>query len=112
MDGETRSPGAVSVLSDRDDVLIHRQVLQPGEATPWHTDACHRFTVVVAGDELTIEYRGGEPPLTVPVLPGMADWDAPESRVHRAVNTGIGRFEEVVTFYRDHPDQNPQPEAE
>ena len=99
-----------SVITDRDDLLIRRQILDPGEATPWHTDLCHRFTVVVSGDELTIEFREGVAALVATVAPGMADWEAPEPRVHRAVNTGTVRFEEVVTFYREHPGQNPQPE--
>ena len=99
------------VLTDRDDLLIRRQTLAPGGATPWHTDACHRFSVVIQGDELTIEFQDGGEPHTIPVTPGMADWDSPEARVHRAVNTGTRPFEEVVTFYRDHPGQDPQPVA-
>jgi len=106
MDGDV---GTVEIITDRDDLLIRRQVLQPGEATPWHTDACHRFSVVVRGDGLTIEYLASEERHEVPVAAGLADWDAPETRVHRAVNTGSVTFEEVVTFYRDHPGQDPQP---
>jgi hypothetical protein len=29
----------------------------------------------------------------------MAKWDAPEERVHGAINTGREIYEEVVTFY-------------
>ena len=45
------------VITDRPDLLIRRTILEPGEATPWHVDACRRFTVVVRGRELAIEYR-------------------------------------------------------
>jgi len=99
----------VEVITDREDLLIRRQVLEPGAATPWHTDACHRFTVVVSGDGLTIEYRDGAASVTVAVAPGLAGWEAPEPRVHRAVNTGTATFEEVVTYHLDHPGQDPQP---
>ena len=101
----------LEVITDRTDLLIRRQLLEPGAATPWHTDACHRFSVVVRGDGLTIEFLGEDAAQSVPVKPGLADWEAPEPRVHRAVNTGTVTFEEVVTFYRDHPGQDPQPTA-
>lgn len=107
----TAGVAQVEVITDRDDLLIRRQRLAPGAATPWHTDACHRFMVVVQGNGLTLEFRDDGRRMEVPVAPGMADWDAPESRIHRAVNTGTVPFEEVVTFYRDHPGQDPQPEA-
>jgi hypothetical protein len=34
------------VITERDDLVIRRLVLEPGEDMPWHTDACHRFSVV------------------------------------------------------------------
>jgi len=37
------------VITKRDDLMIRRLVLGPGEAMPWHTDACHRFSVIVRG---------------------------------------------------------------
>ncbi len=40
------------LITQRDDRVIRRHTLEPGEATPWHTDACRRFTVVVRGDEI------------------------------------------------------------
>ena len=40
----------------------------------------------------------------------MADWDEPESRVHRAVNVGLTPYEEVVTFFLEAPGADPQPE--
>jgi hypothetical protein len=43
------------------------------------------------------------------VAPGEAGWDAPEPRLHRAVNVGSGTFEEVVSFYRDPAGIDPQP---
>ena len=50
--------------------------------------------------------------MIVPVHPGLADWDAPEARVHRAVNTGAGAYEEIVTFFISRPGQDPQPEPD
>ena len=96
-------------ITDRPDLVIRRLVLAPGEATPWHTDVCHRFSVVVSGDRLTIEFSDGSAPIDVEVAPGLADWDGPTDVVHRAVNRGPGRYEEVVTFYRDSADIEPQP---
>lgn len=96
------------IITDREDLMVRRLVLDPGEATSWHTDPFHRFTVVVRGDRLTIEFRGGGEFFEVPVEAGMSGWDAPEPRVHRAVNSGATVYEEVVTFFRGHPG-DPQP---
>ncbi len=98
------------LISREPGLLIRRVRLRPGEATPWHRDSCRRFSVVVQGDALTIEYRDGERAV-VSLNPGMADWEEPQPRVHRAVNTGEVMFEEVVTFYLEHADQEPQPEG-
>ena len=98
-------------ISQEDGLLIRRAILEPGEATPWHRDACRRFTVVVRGDALTIEYQDGERS-SVDVQPGMADWEDPQPRLHRAVNTGNGTFEEVVTFFLERIDQDPQPQSD
>ncbi|MFO7278718.1 MAG: hypothetical protein DIU56_016960 [Pseudomonadota bacterium] len=98
------------LISRSSDLLIRRLVLEPGEATPWHVDRCRRFSVVVRGRELTIEFREGTERIHVPVHPGLADWDEPEPRVHRAVNTGDTPYEEVVAFFLDAPDVDPQPE--
>jgi hypothetical protein len=43
---------------------------------------------------------------------GEVDWLEPSDRVHRAVNVGKAVFEEVVTFFLDHPEAAPQPEAD
>ncbi len=96
-------------ITRRDDVAIRRMVLAPGEAMAWHVDPCHRFSVVVRGDALRIEFRDGET-VDVPVHAGLTGWDAPEARVHRAVNAGDSVYEEVVTFWLDAPDMDPQPE--
>lgn len=45
----------------------------------------------------------------VTVSAGQVDLDHPSDRVHRAVNSGRQRYDEVVTFFLDHEDQNPQP---
>lgn len=97
------------ILTRRDDLLIRRLVLEPGEATPWHTDSCHRFSVVVSGEALRIEYRDTGEQVAVEAHPGLADWDAPEPRVHRAVNVGAAPYEEVVVFFLDPPRCDPQP---
>jgi hypothetical protein len=34
-----------------------RLVLEPDEAMAWRTDACRRFSVIVRGERLRIEYR-------------------------------------------------------
>ena len=100
---------SVQVITERDDLVITRRTMAPGEATEWHTDACERFTVVVRGEQLTIEFLNEGDSIIVPVAPGLADWDQPEARVHRAVNSGRQTYEEIVTFYRDDPTQVPQP---
>jgi hypothetical protein len=97
------------IITQRDDLIIRRAILAPGEATPWHTDLVHRFTVVVQGDRLAIEFRDGGGRDEFGVHPGLADWDAPELRVHRAVNVGERTFEEVVTFFLKDDVRDPQP---
>jgi hypothetical protein len=98
------------IITRRDDLIIRRAILAPGEATPWHRDLVHRFTVVVRGDRLAIEFRHGGEREAFDVHAGMADWDAPELRVHRAVNVGAETFEEVVTFFLEDGMRDPQPE--
>ncbi|HLV68511.1 MAG TPA: hypothetical protein VKY73_21995 [Polyangiaceae bacterium] len=97
-------------LGEHGDCVVRRLVLAPGEATPWHTDACRRFTVVVRGEHLSIEFLGSDERIAVPVHPGLTGWDDPEPRVHRAVNVGTTPYEEVVLFFRDAPGRDPQPE--
>jgi hypothetical protein len=99
------------VISLRNDLVIRRLVLEPGERTPWHTDPCHRFSVVVRGEALHIEYRDTGEKVSVPVYPGMADWDEPGDRVHRAVNAGSTPYEEITTFFLQRPGMDPQPQA-
>ena len=99
------------VLHHRGNYLVRRQRLAPGEASPWHRDPFHRVTVVLSGDLLSIEFRDSGETLTWDVTVGEVDWVEPSDRVHRAVNTGEQVFEEVVTFFLDRPDADPQPEA-
>lgn len=99
-------------ITRRDDLVIRRLVLEPGEATPWHTDSCHRFTVVIRGEALRIEFLATGEQIAVALHPGLVDWDAPEPRVHRGVNTGSGPYEEVVTFFLPDPCTDPQPAPE
>ena len=97
------------IITQRDDLLIRRHILEPGEALPWHVDLCHRFTVVVRGEMLHIEFHDTGEIVPIDVHPGLADWDAPEPRVHRGVNAGATPYEEVITFYLDTPGIDPQP---
>jgi quercetin dioxygenase-like cupin family protein len=111
MTGKSNKPtGTQEVLHHRGNYLVRRQRLAPGEATPWHRDPFHRVTVVLSGDLLAIEFRDGTESLTSKVTPGEVDWSEPGDRVHRAVNVGKVTFEEIVTFFLDHPDAEPQPE--
>jgi hypothetical protein len=98
-------------ITQRADLVIRRHILEPGEALSWHTDCCHRFTVVVNGEALSIEYRDSGEIESFKVHPGMADWDEPQPRVHRGINSGTVPYEEVIVFFLDEPDMEPQPEA-
>jgi predicted metal-dependent enzyme (double-stranded beta helix superfamily) len=100
------------VLYRRESCLVRRLILGPGEATPWHRDACQRVSVVLGGTALQIEYRDGGKPDRIDVSQGQVDWDMPAERIHRAVNVGSVRYEEVTTFFLAQPDAIPQPEAE
>lgn len=112
MPGESfaKSQGSQEVLHHRGNYLVRRQRLAPGETTPWHRDPFHRVTVVLSGDLLNIEFRDGRQTRTWKVAAGEVDWVEPSDRVHRAVNVGKERFEEIVTFFLDRPDAEPQPE--
>jgi hypothetical protein len=99
------------IITQREDLIVRRHILEPGEALPWHTDLCHRFTVVVTGEKLHIEFRDTGQIEVIPVHPGLADWDRPEARVHRGINVGTVPYEEVIVFFIDEPGMEPQPEA-
>lgn len=103
------SPMQVELIDRRHDLLIRRLVLEPGEATPWHVDRSRRFSVVVRGKELTIEFRDAADHFRVPVRPAQAEWEDPEPRAHRAINTGDTPYEEVVMFFVDGLEMDPQP---
>ena len=100
------------IIDQRDNILIRRAILEPGETSPWHTDVCRRFSVIVRGDELAIEYRDDRPMVRFKISPGDADWDEPTDQAHRAVNVGHGAYEEVVIFYLDGAGSAPQPRIE
>lgn len=97
------------ILSKRNNTLIRRLILEPGEAMPWHTDICQRYSVVIRGEALGIEFRDSGEIENFPVQPGLAEWDEPEARVHRGVNVGSVPYEEVVIFFLEEPDMDPQP---
>ena len=98
-------------ISQRTDLVIRRHILEPGEALPWHSDLCHRFSVVIRGEAIAIEYRDSKEIETITVYAGLADWDAPQPKVHRAINIGKISFEEIIIFFIDKPGMEPQPEA-
>jgi quercetin dioxygenase-like cupin family protein len=99
----------LQVLYRRKALLVRRMRLEPGEASAWHRDACHRVSVVLSGDRLAIEYKAGGPTHEVRVQVGQVDWDEPGSKLHRAVNAGRQPYKEVVMFLLAHARQNPQP---
>jgi quercetin dioxygenase-like cupin family protein len=103
-------PGKQQVLHHRGNYLVRRLRLEPGEATPWHRDPFHRVSVVLHGDLLNIEFRDGGETQQCMVTVGEVEWVEPSDRVHRAVNVGKESFQEVVTFFLDRPDAEPQPE--
>jgi quercetin dioxygenase-like cupin family protein len=97
------------ILFRRGTTLVRRLCLAPGEAMPWHRDPYHRVSVVLSGDELAIEDRGTGKVDRFAVGPGQVDWDEPSNRVHRGINTGTRRYEEITVFFLDEPDAVPQP---
>lgn len=98
-------------ITRRPDLIIRRHILQPGEALPWHRDLCHRFTVVVRGEALSIEYQDSGEIESFAVYPGMTGWDEPQLKVHRGINSGSVPYEEVIIFFIEQPEMEPQPEA-
>jgi hypothetical protein len=66
-------------------------------------DPHHRVTVVLRGDLLRIEYKEGGDPKTIRVKAGQTDWDEPNDRPHRGVNSGSVPHEEITIFLLDHP---------
>jgi quercetin dioxygenase-like cupin family protein len=102
--------GEQQVLHHRGNYLVRRQKLAPGQATPWHHDPFQRVSVVVSGSSLAIEFRDASESLPWNSVAGEVNWLEPTDRIHRAVNVGKDSFEEVVTFFLDRPDADPQPE--
>ena len=100
------------ILYRRKGIPVRRARLERGESSEWHVDTCERVTVVVSGDRLGIEYRDGSQPKELTVSAGQVDLDHPSDRAHRAVNLKSQRYEEVVTSFLDHEDQDPQPPAQ
>jgi len=100
-----------TIASQRDDILIRRHILEPGEALVWHTDLCHRVVVTIRGDLLRTEYRDPGETETFEVQPGTIHWSEPQARVHRVVNVGNVPYEKVVVFFLGEPGMEPEPEA-
>ena len=101
----------LETITENDALLIRRMILSPGEAMFWHHDTCERFTVVVRGSRLAIEYQASGAIEEFDVHPGLAGWDAPEERIHRAINPSDEVYEEIVTFYKDTAATIPQPKV-
>lgn len=99
----------LETLTEEPTLVIRRMILDPGEAMFWHRDQCRRFTVVVSGERLRIEYKDSASPEEFAVHGGMTGWDEPQPRTHRAVNAGSKPYEEIVSFYRDSVAVDPQP---
>ena len=97
------------ILEEGPNLVIRRLVLEPGESSSWHQDNCHRFTVLVSGDRLGSEYKDDGEIDAFDVQAGMTGWDEPQERWHRAVNLGEQTYHEVVSFFRDGEDIEPQP---
>ncbi len=95
-------------IAQRGTKLARRQILEPGESTAWHVDPYHRFSVVIRGSMLKVEFRDGTAE-QVRVKSGDAGWDEPTDREHRAVNVGANVYEEVTLFFLDRPISIPQP---
>ena len=100
------------LLYEKGDVLVRRAILELGESSPWHTDSCDRVTVILSGDRLAIEFRDSGAIQEFDAPAGQVDWDEPAPEVHRAINVGRRRYEEVVIFFLSEPGQDPQPLAE
>jgi hypothetical protein len=100
------------ILYRRGTTLVRRQILEPGEALPWHRDPYHRVAVVLRGSTLLIEHRDGSPGERISVTSGEVGWDEPYLEIHRGVNVGQTTYEEVTVFFLDRPDAVPQPEVE
>ena len=79
---------------------------------PWHRDPLQRVAVILAGELLQIEYRGGGESQRVEVMPGQVEWEEPSARVHRAVNVGKQPYKQVTVFLLHRPDAVPQPREE
>ena len=65
----------LETITDNNDLLVRRLILGAGESMYWHSDNCRRFTVVIHGTRLAIEYREGGDIGEFEVYPGMAGWD-------------------------------------
>ena len=109
---QVRISASEELLYERGNALVRRAILEPGESSAWHTDSCVRVTVILSGDRLRIEFRDSGAVQDLDVRAGQVDWDGPASAVHRAINIGRQRYEEVVIFFLSDPGQDPQPKAE
>jgi len=69
-------------------------------------------TVILSGDRLAIEFRDSSEVQEFDVRAGQVDWDEPTSEIHRAINVGRRRYEEVVIFFLSGPERSPQPKTE
>jgi hypothetical protein len=87
------------LLLEKGDVLVRKSILEPGESSTWHTDSCDRVTVILSGDRLAIEFRDSGEIQQFDIRAGQVDWDEPTAEVHRAINVGRQRYEEIVIIF-------------
>ena len=108
---ETQSLSSLESIQWRGEQRINRN---SGDAQFFTRDAnaCQIFGGFLYGKvaHTNIEFRDGGETQLWKITVGEVDWIEPTDRVHRAVNVGKEIFEEVVTFFLDRPDAEPQPE--
>ena len=99
------------MLYHRGTTVVQRLALASGEATWWYCDPFYHVSVVFKGDALTIEFRDGNASKPVKVTPRAGRLGRTKFRIHRAVNTADGPYEEITVFFLAHPEDAPQPDA-
>ena len=84
-------------ITENDEMLIRRMVLDPGEAMFWHIDLCRRFSVVVRGSRLSLEYRDTGETVEFPFFPVWLIGRAPIQNTREAVAvTGTSAVEHMA----------------
>ena len=82
------------VLFENDRVKIWNLIVDPGEASAWHSHERDYITIVVEGVGLTVEYDDGTAEDGSAAV-GMCSYHG-EHRVHRVVNNTDTRYKNVL----------------